>query len=207
MASPLSRLSNNSRVAFFLCDIQQKFANHIFQYGAVVGTAHKMIAGANILNVPVIVTEQTPTKLGHTDASLDISKSHLFSKSQFSMLTPEVNSAMRKLHDNKGVNHVVMFGIETQVCVLQTALDLLESGIAVTIVQDGVSSCNQGEIQVALERMKQAGAFISTSESVFFQIMKDASHPGFKEIQGLLKATKESTTNALNVFCLPPSKL
>ncbi|KAJ3006054.1 UNVERIFIED_CONTAM: Isochorismatase domain-containing protein 1 [Siphonaria sp. JEL0065] len=133
-------------------------------------------------------------KLGHTDPSLAIPPSaHVFSKSRFSMLTPEVWEGCQKLYSNKGIDHVVLFGIESQVCILQTTLELLEKGVGVTVVQDGVSSINQGEICIALDRLKQAGAFVSTSESVLFQIMQDASHPGFKQIQGLLKETKDSS--------------
>ncbi|KAI9353563.1 Isochorismatase-like protein [Obelidium mucronatum] len=166
-------------------------------------TARKMIAGANILNVPLVVTEHMRDKLGHTDPSLAIPpNAHVFSKSKFSMITPEVWQACQRLYANKGVDHVVLFGIESQVCILQTTLDLLEKGVAVTLLKDGISSINQGEIPVALDRLKQAGAYISTSESVLFQIMQDASHPGFKQIQSLLKETKNSSSDALNAFCL-----
>ncbi|ORY52590.1 Isochorismatase hydrolase, partial [Rhizoclosmatium globosum] len=193
---------------FFLCDIQQKFKNHIFAYPAMLGTAKKMIAASSILNVPLLVTvEHMSDKLGKTDSSLILPPSTLiFQKQRFSMVTQEVSNTLSGLYSNKGADHVVLFGIESQVCVLQTTLDLLEKGISVTVLQDGVSSINQGEIPVALERLRQAGAFISTSESVLFQIMQDASHPGFKQIQGLLKETKESSAVALNTFCLP-SKL
>ncbi|KAJ3350027.1 hypothetical protein HDU83_009968 [Entophlyctis luteolus] len=81
-------------------------------------------------------------------------------------------------------------------------LELRERGIGVTVVKDAVSSINRGEIAVALARMEQAGAFISTSESVFFQIMSDAEHSAFKQIQTLLKESKDSNVAALNSFCV-----
>ncbi|KAI9353562.1 Isochorismatase-like protein [Obelidium mucronatum] len=145
----MNRLTNTSRVAFFLCDIQAKFSPHIFHYEAIVGTATKMIKAAQILQLPLIVTEQLPDKLGPTDSNLPLPSDNCFkfTKSSFSMLTCDV---LGKLDELK-TDHVVLFGIEAHVCVLQTALDLLERGIAVTVIKDGVSSCNQGEIATALE--------------------------------------------------------
>ncbi|KAI8622222.1 Isochorismatase-like protein [Chytriomyces sp. MP71] len=198
---PLNRLHRASRVAFFLCDVQSKFAPHIYQYAPMKAIAAKMITASNILNVPLVVTEHMRDKLGSTDPDLNITKAAiLLPKSTFSMLTPQVEDAARKLYASKGIDHVILFGIESQVCVLQTALDLLSKGIGVTVLQDGVSSINPGEIPIALARMRQAGAHISTSESVLFQIMQDASHPGFKQIQQLLKDSKKDTTEALNAF-------
>jgi hypothetical protein len=113
------------------------------------------------------------------------------------------------------IKHVVIFGIESHVCVLQTTLDLLDRGIQVHVIKDGVSSCNLGEIDVALEvsttarftllvdgaelkpilvlfccvamqRMRDSGAKITTSESLLFQMLVDASHPKFKAISGLI---------------------
>ena len=83
----------------------------------------------------------------------------------------------------------MLFGIETQVCVQQTALDLLGNGFDVHVIADGVSSRTQVDRLFALERMRQSGVFISTSESVLFELLGDSKHPRFKEVQALIKTS------------------
>ncbi|ORZ15501.1 Isochorismatase-like protein [Lobosporangium transversale] len=176
--------------AFFLCDIQEKFRSHIFQYPSVVATAQKMIAAHKILDIPLIVTEQNPTALGQTATELDISQAKVnIPKTKFSMLVPEVEKELQ------GIKSVVLFGIESHVCVLQTALDLLENNFDVHVLADGVSSMNSFEIDHALNRVKSAGGFVTTSESILFQLMGDSKHENFRSISKLVKETKEATAS------------
>lgn len=95
------------------------------------------------------------------------------------------------------VKSVLIVGIESHVCVLQTTLDLLENGYDVHVLADGVSSCNAGERKVALEKMRQAGAQITSSESALFQLLTDASHPNFKAVSALIKEEKQATREAV----------
>ncbi|KAF9550431.1 Isochorismatase domain-containing protein 1 [Mortierella hygrophila] len=189
----MSALRNVGRVhqkttAFFLCDIQEKFRTHIFQYPSVVATAQKMIAAHKVLDIPLIVTEQNPRALGGTAAELDLSQAKVnYPKTKFSMYVPEVEKEL------KGIKSVVLFGIESHVCVLQTALDLLENNYDVHVLADGVSSMNSFEIEHALNRVKSAGGYVTTSESILFQLLGDSKHEKFKMISNLVKETKEAT--------------
>lgn len=95
---------------------------------------------------------------------------------------------------------VIIVGIEAHICVTQTTLDLLERGHRVYVVVDGVSSINPEERGVALARLRDAGAVVTSSESVLFEMLGDASRNGFKEVSGVVKEMKEETRGALGVF-------
>ncbi|XP_064388542.1 isochorismatase domain-containing protein 2-like [Halichondria panicea] len=185
VAKRLGRLTANTTY-FFLCDMQEKFRPTIKYYPEIITVASKMVQAANILDIPVICTEQYPKALGNTVAEIDVSKATVFAKTFFSMITPDVVKCIEEQSDRKSV---VLFGIETQVCVQQTALDLLGRGYDVHVIADGVSSRTQVDRIFAIERLRAAGAFISTSESVIFELLGDSKHPKFKEVQPLIKTS------------------
>ncbi|KAF1740043.1 hypothetical protein MXB_3209 [Myxobolus squamalis] len=105
------------------------------------------------------------------------------------MMTPEINDALKK--DYKDKKAIVLFGIETHICIQQTALDLLKSGYDVHVIADAVSSRTSTDRLFALKRMKQCGAFITTHESLLFMLLKDAKNQDFKCIQNLIKNLPE----------------
>ncbi|KAH6562816.1 hypothetical protein BASA50_002119 [Batrachochytrium salamandrivorans] len=184
--------------AFFLCDVQERFRPHIWQYPHVIATASKMVQASKILNIPLIVTEHVPKTFGSTVPELDISTAFCcLPKTKFSMWTDEVRDlVVHKLHTKSAV----LFGIESHVCVTQTALDLLRNDIAVYVLADGVSSMNKSEVKIAMERLRKAGATITSSESILFEMLVDSTHADFKAISGLVKTTKGTTTAALEVL-------
>ncbi|KPV77980.1 uncharacterized protein RHOBADRAFT_64299 [Rhodotorula graminis WP1] len=202
MAAPARRVAKvvPGKTAFFLCDIQERFRLVIHAYPSVIQTAEKMLKAAKLLDVPVIATEQNPKSLGATVPLplLDL-PSHLrpdwvpLAKTKFSMVVPKIEKQLEEW----GTKSVVLFGIESHVCVLQTTLDLLERGIDVHVLADGVSSCNQDEVGIALKRMRDAGALVTTSESILFQLIDDAAHPAFRSLAGLVKEAKDDTKSAL----------
>eukprot|EP00274_Cyanoptyche_gloeocystis_P008114 CAMPEP_0196661558 /NCGR_PEP_ID=MMETSP1086-20130531/44862_1 /TAXON_ID=77921 /ORGANISM="Cyanoptyche gloeocystis , Strain SAG4.97" /LENGTH=158 /DNA_ID=CAMNT_0041996509 /DNA_START=186 /DNA_END=662 /DNA_ORIENTATION=+ len=143
-----------------------------------------MVQAARVLNIPVLATEQNPSRLGKTVSEVDVTGVEVFEKKLFSMLIPPLEDRLKQLN----VKQAVLFGIESHVCVLQTSLDLLEKGYEVHLVTDGVSSQRPFDRQIAIERLKTAGVFLTTSESALFQLIQSADHAKFKEISALVKA-------------------
>ncbi|KAM7192544.1 Isochorismatase-like protein [Rhypophila sp. PSN 637] len=178
--------------AIFVCDIQEKFRNAIFEFDKVVLTTSKILRFANALKIPIYVTTQNRTRLGDTVSEL---KPHLPSslvkadldKTRFSMYIPPISTehfpflaSSSSPGPGKGAE-VAIVGIESHICVTQTALDLLEAGYKVYIIADGVSSCNSAEVPIALDRLRQAGAVVTTSESWMYECMGDSGIGEFKE--------------------------
>ncbi|KAJ1872835.1 hypothetical protein H4R99_006396 [Coemansia sp. RSA 1722] len=156
-----------------------------------------MSKASQILSVPLIVTEQYPKGLGHTVSEIDITHAKIVeAKSKFSMYTPMVQEKLQEL----SIKSVVLYGIESHVCVLQTCLDLLENNYEVHVLADGVSSMNYPEIEIALKRMDKCGAMVVSSESVLFQLTNDAANPNFKAISALVKEFQAHSKNSKLLF-------
>ncbi|KAG1756105.1 Isochorismatase-like protein [Suillus lakei] len=184
---------------FFLCDVQTRFKSAIFGFDELVLTINKMLKIAKVLEIPVIVTEQNPKGLGTTIPDIDLPSLGplllaTIEKGLFSMMTPEVKALLR---ERPQIKSVVLFGIESHVCVLQSALDFIEVGYNVHVIADGVSSCNKEEIPFALARIQQSGGYITTSDSAGFQLQRDAGVPGFKSFSNIIKEEKDNTVRTL----------
>lgn len=95
---------------------------------------------------------------------------------------------------------VAIVGIESHICVTQTTLDLLANGHKVYVIADGVSSCNKGEIAIALARLRSEGATITTSESFMYEVMGDASIPEFRSMAGLVKESSAGTKEVVGTL-------
>lgn len=116
----------------------------------------------------------------------------VFEKTLFSMCTDEVKAHLQKL----GCKSAILCGLETHVCVLQTTLDLLEMGIDVHICADAVSSQRHFDRSCALGRLTAAGAVVSTSESLVFQLLGNSKHPNFKAIAPFVRENAEDAKNS-----------
>ena len=193
-----------SNTVLLLCDIQEKFRPLIWKFPAVVASAQALQRACASLGVRSVTTEQNPARLGGTVAELRAllpADAPVFGKTKFSMLTAEVDAALAGGEGGGArVEHAVLCGIESHVCVAQTALELLQRRVQVHVVVDGVSSQRRGDRAVALASLAAAGAALTTTEAVIFQLLGDAAHPSFKEVQrGViehLKAVREGPEDA-----------
>ncbi|KAF9076633.1 Isochorismatase-like protein [Rhodocollybia butyracea] len=186
---------------FFVCDIQSRFRSIIHEYEHVVATTNKMLKIAKLLGFPVIVTTQNATALGPTDPDVDLASLgdlHLrtIDKTLFSMIVPEVRDILIAGSNDK---NVVLMGIESHICILQTALELVKVAVPhinVYVIADAVSSCNPFEISLAFETMRHAGVKVISSESMGFLLMRDASLPSFREFSRIIRDSKDRTKAA-----------
>eukprot|EP00534_Pseudo-nitzschia_fraudulenta_P000352 CAMPEP_0201120714 /NCGR_PEP_ID=MMETSP0850-20130426/4732_1 /ASSEMBLY_ACC=CAM_ASM_000622 /TAXON_ID=183588 /ORGANISM="Pseudo-nitzschia fraudulenta, Strain WWA7" /LENGTH=211 /DNA_ID=CAMNT_0047386943 /DNA_START=141 /DNA_END=776 /DNA_ORIENTATION=- len=171
---------------FFLCDIQDRFRPITWRGETIIRTANYMTSVAKALDIPIVITQQYTKVFGETvkDTFADeehFATSKIFEKKRFSMCTEDVNSHLSTLNKKS----VVLFGIEAHVCVQQTCLDLLEDGIDVHLIVDGISSQQAFDREIALKRMSQSGAYLTTAQSAAFMLMKSAEHANFKAVSKL----------------------
>ena len=152
-----------------------------------VANARRLLALANELNLPTVVTEQYPKGLGPTLAEIAAELPDGVTplpKTVFSCCgEPAFEAAVKAT----GRKTLVVFGIETHVCVMQTVVDLLAEGYRVFVPQDACGSRTQANWRIGLNLMDRAGAVISSTETVIFQVLKAAGTPAFKAMQPWVK--------------------
>ncbi len=180
-------LLNVSDSVLLLVDIQEKFRPAIAGIETVIHNGVILVRSALRLSVPVIVSEQYPKALGATAAELK----HCLPSTQiyhpklcFSALGCE--PLLQELK-TKGRKQVVLVGVETHVCVLQTGLELLAAGYAVFIAADSVASRKEQNRDLALQRLERHGAILVSMEMIVFEWLRAAGTPEFKELQPLFK--------------------
>lgn len=161
------------QTALFICDIQGKFRNSIPYFNGILEISSRLLRGAHAFNMPVIASAQYPEKLGPVAEELELEKYGVkpYGKKIFSMMTPEMWDLMKTKHSN--VKSVILCGLAAHVCVQTTAIDLLEKGYDLHVVADACSSEQMADRFLAFERMKQAGAWITTYEAVLLYPFDD----------------------------------
>ena len=167
-------------------DIQGNLARAMDDKEALFANAARMIAGAQVFGLPVVVTEQTPEKLGTTIPELAPLLRGIapIRKEGFSCCA--VPAFLDALAD-AGRRQILLSGIEGHICVYQTAMDLIEAGYEVHVVADAVPSRTARNRRLALERLAREGATITSTETVLFELLKTAADPRFKAIFRLVK--------------------
>ncbi|CAL5219747.1 g1646 [Coccomyxa viridis] len=180
------------KTGLFVCDVQEVFREKslIQGYDAVIDCARRLVRGAAAFEIPVFVTEQYPARLGSTVQEIRdvLPKSCVpVPKTDFTMYVPEIQEQLRQYPE---IQSIVLCGIEGHVCVLQTALDLLERKFDVHIVTDGVSSSKWHDRTVGIQRIAQCGGFLATAEMILFQLSCSSKHPAFKQVSALVKESR-----------------
>lgn len=170
-----------------LCiDLQPAFLKAIPGADALVRRCAFAVQAAAGLGVDLVFTEQVPQKLGGTAPELLglVPSPAVFGKNTFSALADDaIHAAVRA----RGAEHLLLCGIETSVCVYQTAVDALAAGLQVTLLSDCLGARRPDDADVCLSALRHAGAHVLPSETVFYALLHDTRHPFFKTYTQLVK--------------------
>lgn len=184
MPSALSQIRPDNAL-LLVVDVQDRLLPAIHDSTAVVEACRRIIEAAKVLEVPMVVTEQYPEGIGRTCQPLleCLGDAPLYTKIRFSAC---VESVVEKLASLRRPN-VIVIGIEAHVCVMQTTLDLLRLGYTPYLCADAVGSRRPHDRDMAIERVRQAGAIVTTTESVTFELMGQAGTEVFRQILKIVK--------------------
>ena len=177
---------NSENSILFIIDVQDRLVGMLKNSEEIAKNNSILAKAAKILNIPSIVSEQYPQGLGSTIFELRefITPENTFKKTSFSALaTEEIKNKLTELNRKK----IILTGIETHICVYQTARALLNEGYEVYVVKNATSSRKTKDYRTALELMRDYGAKLTCLETVLFEWLGSSKHPNFKEIQALIK--------------------
>jgi len=174
--------------ALIVVDIQEKLLPPIYEKDRLVKNSQLLIRLAGILKIPALVTTQYAQGLGNTVPAIAslLPETQAIDKQMFSCFGSDVFcSVLKRLPGNR--NTVLLCGMESHICVMQTALGALNEGYIVHVASDAVSSRTEWNWKIGLERMRAAGAVISSTEMMLYELLRSSGAPAFKELLPYLK--------------------
>jgi nicotinamidase-related amidase len=183
------RLLEAEKCALVVVDIQEKLLPPIYEKERLVRNAQLLIRLAELLKMPVLVTSQYRKGLGSVvpEISSLLAQAQVIDKLQFSCFGSEdFSAALKSLPGRR--NTILLCGMEAHICVMQTALGALNQGYLVHIASDAVSSRSEWNWKVGLERMRDAGAVISSTEMMMYELLRSSGAPEFKQLLPYLKS-------------------
>ena len=188
MANTKKLLCNVENSCLMIVDIQEKLSAVMPEkvINRLKSNADVLLTAADQLNVPVIVTMQYPKGLGDVENFVKDKlneKSKCFEKTSFSCLGAEgLPEHLEKLNKKQ----IIMIGLESHICVLQSAIELTEKGYDVFVVSDAIASRKLTSYETSLTRLEQANIWLLNTESVLFEWLRNASHPEFRSLSKLI---------------------
>ncbi len=172
--------------AGLVVDIQERLYPHIHEHEAIARNTGILVKGMKVLGMPVLVTQQYTRGLGPTiPGLLDLIRGFpVIEKTAFSCCDePEFIRALAETHKQ----FILIAGIESHVCVLQTVIDLVERGYQPVLVEDCVSSRKANDKSISVRRMRKEGAIVTSYESILFELCRFSGTDEFKSISKLVK--------------------
>ncbi len=180
------KILKKGSTALLVIDLQEKIMPVIINSDRVIDKSVRLIQGFKVLNLPIFYTEQYPKGLGSTHESVKKELEGLTPINKMSFSCFGADDLFIRLEDNN-ITSVVVAGVESHVCVLQTVLDLLENGFQVNVPADAISSRTELDYMVALDRMRQHGAEVTTTESILFELLEVCGTAEFKSILKIVR--------------------
>ena len=176
---------DRSRAALVVVDVQEAFRPAVLDFDRVAANVSVLVRGARVLGLPTLVTEQYPKGLGRTvpEVSEHLDDVEPIEKVCFSAV--QAAGFSRALLEARR-DQLLLCGIETHVCVSQTAEDPLADGVEVHVAQDAVSSRTAENRTLGLHKMERSGAAVTSVETALFELLKEAGTPEFKAVQALV---------------------
>lgn len=174
--------------ALIVVDMQEKLLPPIWEKERLVRNVQLLIRLAGILKIPALVSTQYAKGLGNTvpDIASMLPDTPAIDKLMFSCFGSDVFCSMlKRLPGNR--NTVLLCGMESHICVMQTALGALRDGYLVHVASDAVGSRTEWNWKIGLERMRDAGAVISSTEMMVYELMRSSGTPEFKELLPYIK--------------------
>ena len=178
----------SDQCALLVADIQEKLLPPIFQKEQLVRNSQLLIRAAGVLKIPAIISTQYAKGLGKTvpEVASLLPETEAIDKDRFSCFGSEAFcTLLKRLPGHR--NTLLLCGMESHICVMQTALAALREGYLVHVASDAVSSRTEWNWKIGLERMRAAGAVISSTEMMIYELMRSSSSPAFKEMLPHLK--------------------
>ncbi|MEZ6042225.1 MAG: isochorismatase family protein [Planctomycetaceae bacterium] len=182
-----SILMERNSSCLIVIDLQQKLIPAIPAVPGILNATETLLSAASLMNIPRIVTQQYPKGLG---ATVDVIQeaavgAEYVDKVEFS--GANAVSGLPSIHGHSSEFQFILCGIETHICVLQTAIELRTKGSIVFVVADATASRNEADHAMALQRMRSAGCIVTTTESVVFEWCRTAAASEFKSVSRLIR--------------------
>lgn len=176
---------NTENTMAIVIDYQEKLVPAMANHEDLVNKSRMLIEGLRALEIPVIATTQYAKGLGDTISEIAtvLGDAPLIDKSTFSVFASEEVTASIL----EGTKNIIVCGMESHICVLQSIMDLQDAGYQTYLVSDCVSSRSEVDKAFALVRAEQEGAKITTAEAILYELLQGAKHPAFKTISALVK--------------------
>ena len=170
--------------ALLIVDIQEKIIKKIFNKNSIINNIKKLLNAYQILEENIYVSEQNPLKLGVTIPELlPYNKFKKIEKMEFSLAhKDEFINDLKK----ENITNLIVCGIETHICIQQTVLDCIQKGFEMILIYDAMASRNTMDHEIAIQRMLNQGAIVTTTESIIFELCKTANRKEFKEIRNII---------------------
>lgn len=179
------RLHINDTIALAI-DFQERLMPVMREKEKLINNSYKLIKGLEILDIPVVYTQQYTKGLGMTISEL-IMEDHEFEYFEKIKYSCYADESIRDYVDLINKRNIILCGVESHICVLQTALDLKEAGYNVILVTDCIDSRKEIDKEMAVKRAIQEDIYVTTYESVLFELLGGADDSKFKEISNLIK--------------------